>query len=83
MRDHDAVVGAIRETAIIESHRFRFVGVWVDGLPAGFRDFGVFASRSINLSAAECSSSPHIGCRAMYNRRPNFFKKFPKEIFAP
>jgi hypothetical protein len=23
--------------------------MWVDGLPAGFRDFGVFASRSIKL----------------------------------
>jgi hypothetical protein len=61
MRDHDAVGRwGDRETAIIESHRFRFVGVWVDGLPAGFRDFGVFASRSINLSAAECSSSAPI-----------------------
>jgi hypothetical protein len=36
---------------MIESHRFRF-GVLVDSLPAGFRDVGVFATRSIDLSAA-------------------------------
>lgn len=33
MRHDDAVVGGDRETAMIESHRFRFVGVWADGLP--------------------------------------------------
>jgi hypothetical protein len=33
MHDHDVVVGAIEKTAMIETHRFRIVGVRVDGLP--------------------------------------------------
>jgi hypothetical protein len=46
-------------------------------LQAGFRDFGVFASRSINLSAAECSSSAPISLLTGYMINGDFDGEVP------